>query len=212
MLTYQQPSDSAARNASVGAKNDDPEATALHALDTRWHQIRISPIHEELKLFTLAEIKFFFEPPAARSKIVNGLYIDVPSLPKAIEPIAAILAFQWGMLVSHQTPAIYAKLLKNPIDLLTAKQQADKFSAIYLAHFDYDIQKVADYLNTVSTLPPCYQSTEAGALRAKKIIKTYKKALDIKHQHEKKKVTQQMIPLSYSHYALTVDISETNLS
>lgn len=212
MLTYQQPKGDAPRNTSVCAKNDDPEAPSLHSLDTRWHQIRISPIHEELKLFTLAEIKFFFEPPASRSKIVHGLYIDVPSLPKAIEPIAAILAFQWGMMASHQTPTIYAKLLKNPIDLLTAKQQADKFSAIYLAHFDYDIQKVVDYLNTVSTLPACYQSTEAGALRAKKIIKTYKKALDIKHQHEKKKVTRQMIPLSYSHYALTVDISETNLS
>lgn len=209
MLTSQQinfmPSDT-----FVCAKNDSHEQLSVQSLDTRWHQIRISPIHEELKLFTLAEIKFFFHAQQSRSKIVNGIYIDVPSLPKAIEPIAAILAFQWGMLALHQLPAIYSKLLKNPIDLLTAKQQADKFSAIFLAHFDYDIQKVIDYLNQTPNLPACYESTEAGSLRAKKILKTYKKALDIKHQHEKKLITKQMIPLSYSHYAMTADISETN--
>lgn len=195
---------------STCAKNDGHEQPSVESLDTRWHQIRISPIYEELKIFTLTEIKFFFQTQPTRSKIVNGIYIDVPSLPKAIEAIAAILAFQWGMMASHQLPAIYARLLKNPIDLLTAKQQADKFSAIFLAHFDYDLGKIIDYLNTHSTLPDYYQSTEAGALRAKKMLKTYKKALEIKKQHEKKIVTRQMIPLSYNHFALTADISETN--
>ncbi len=209
MLTSQQINFTQTSNAS-SAKNDGHEQSAVQSLDTRWHQIRISPIHEELKLFTQTEIKFFFQAPQSKSKIMNGIYIDVPALPKAIEPIGAILAFQWAMIASHQLPTIYAKLLKNPIDLLTAKQQADKFSAIFLAHFNYDIQKVIEYLNTTPSLATCYQSTEAGTLRAKKIAKTYKKAMDIKHQHEKKLVTQQMIPLSYSHYALTVDISETN--
>lgn len=209
MLTSQQ-TNIALSGTLTSAKNDGHEQNTVQSLDTRWHQIRISPIHEELKSFTQTEIKFFFEAPQSKSKIMNGIYIEVPALPKAIEPISAILAFQWAMIASHQLPTIYSKLLKNPIDLLTAKQQADKFSAIFLAHFGYDIQKVTEYLNTTSVLPNCYQSTEANSLRAKKIVKTYKKALDIKHQHEKKLVTQQMIPLSYSHYALTTDISETN--
>lgn len=212
MLIYQQTKNVLSKNAShTSHHSHEAEASAIHSLDTRWHEIRISPIHEELKSFTLAEIKFFFETPASRSKIVNGIYIDVPSLPKSIEAIAAILAFQWGMLALHQLPPIYSKMLKNPIDLLTAKQQADKFSAIYLAHFDYDIEKVMDYLNTTPHLPSYYQSSEACSLRAKKMLKTYKKTLDIKNQHEKNKAPQQMIPLSYNHYALTADISEANL-
>lgn len=153
---------------------------SIQSLSTRWHQIRISPIHEELKLFTLNKLKFFFHPPSSPSRIIHGIYIDVPSLPKAIDPIAAILAFQWGMISFHQLPAIYSKLLKNPIDLLTAKQQADKFSAIFLAHFNYDLEKVIDYLSIQPNLPSYYQSMEAGSLRAKKIAKTYKKALAIK--------------------------------
>lgn len=209
MLISQQINFNQAKSISC-AKNDGHEQSSVQSLNTRWHQIRISPIHEELKLFTQTEIKFFFEAPQSKSKIMNGIYIDVPTLPKAIEPICAILAFQWAIVASHQLPNIYAKLIKNPIDLITAKQQADKFSAIFLAHYNYDIQKVIEYLNSTPLLPTCYQSTEAGALRAKKIAKTYKKAMDIKNQHEKKLVTQQMIPLSYSHYALTVDISQNN--
>ncbi len=205
MLRSQQANPSFALSA-YHAKNDTHEHFPVPSLDTRWHQIRISPIQEELKLFTGLDIKFFFQTPPIRTKIIPGIYIDMPALPKSIEAIAAILAFQWGMLASHHLPNIYSKLLKNPIDLVSEKQQADKFSAIFLAHFKYDIQKLVDYLNNSPNLPPCYNSSEAASLRAQKIAKTYKKVCDINYQYEKKLMPKQVIPLSYNHYALSTDI------
>ena len=205
MLTCQQNNNPSSTSLNF-AKNDGHEQPTVESLDTRWHQIRISRIYEELKLFTKTELKFFFQKQTAHSKIIHGIYIDVASLPKAIDSISAILAFQWGMISAHPFPIIYSKLLKNPIDLLSATQQADKFSAIFLAHFGYDLQKVMDYLSDTPKLPAYYHSTEANMLRAKKIAKTYKKALEIKKQNEKKIIMQQVIPLSYNHYALMVDI------
>lgn len=189
----------------------------LKLLNIRWHQMRLLPIQEELREFTKIDIKVLFQAPHKHQIGAGGLiFLDLPMMPKAVDALAAIFAYQWGLLALNHLPEKYRKLIRNPIDNLSAQRAADKFAAIFLAHHNYDMSIVYNYLTTCNEFPRFFETPDSAPSRAKKMLQCFKKTKAMIEDLTQPSHSSKVIPFSYCHSFLigvekTIDEQYTSL-